>query len=208
MTSATARVRLSPAASMVLERLSTRMGRPKSSVLEEALRVLDEKTFAVDVQAGYRRLQADEEAWKDYLADTEIWDRLATPVLNCPVKALQPSAQVLQREARQLAASPHVGLGVQLLQVGCYDAFAQFQALVHLLQQGPDLPQRVGGILRFAQFYQDRGQPPAGEGEDLSVSPRSKSPKGRAECRSVRRDKPASRGTSDGKPYAIHQEQA
>lgn len=79
MTSATARVRLSPAASMVLERLSTRMGRPKSSVLEEALRVLDEKTFAIDVQAGYRRLQADEEAWKDYLADTEIWDRLATP---------------------------------------------------------------------------------------------------------------------------------
>lgn len=77
MITATSNVRISPLAAVALDKLSERLGKSKSGVVEEALRVLEAQTFAADVQEAYRKLRADDVAWKDYTEEVAVWDRLA-----------------------------------------------------------------------------------------------------------------------------------
>ncbi len=77
MANATSNVRISRDAAVVLEQLTARLGRSKAGVVEQALRVLDETTFAAEVHDAYLRLRADTEAWRAYSDESDSWDRLA-----------------------------------------------------------------------------------------------------------------------------------
>lgn len=70
-------VRISPTASSVLQRLTKRLGRSKSSIVEQALRVLEAQTFAAQVRDSYAKLRQDDHAWKEYMDEVASWDSLA-----------------------------------------------------------------------------------------------------------------------------------
>ncbi|MBY0503468.1 MAG: hypothetical protein K2X03_06155 [Bryobacteraceae bacterium] len=77
MAEVTSNVRISPNASVVLQRLTQRLGRSKSGVVEEALQVLEAQTFAAEVREAYAKLRRDEGAWKDYMDEVAVWDGLS-----------------------------------------------------------------------------------------------------------------------------------
>ncbi len=78
MAEVSSNVRISRNANVVLERLSERLGRSKSGVVEEALQVLEAQTFAADVREAYAHLRQDEDAWKEYMEEVAVWDRLSS----------------------------------------------------------------------------------------------------------------------------------
>ena len=77
MAEVSSNVRISRSASVVLERLTERLGRSKSGVVEEALQVLEAQTFAAEVRESYALLRQDEGAWKEYMDEVAVWDRLS-----------------------------------------------------------------------------------------------------------------------------------
>ena len=78
MAEVSSNVRISRSAGVVLERLSERLGRSKSGVVEEALQVLEAQTFATDVREAYALLRQDEASWKEYMDEVAVWDRLSS----------------------------------------------------------------------------------------------------------------------------------
>ena len=78
MAEVSSNVRISRSAGVVLERLSERLGRSKSGVVEEALQVLEAQTFATDVREAYALLRQDETSWKEYMDEVAVWDRLSS----------------------------------------------------------------------------------------------------------------------------------
>ena len=77
MAEVSSNVRISRSVGVVLERLSERLGRSKSGVVEEALQVLEAQTFAADVREAYALLRRDEASWKEYMDEVAVWDRLS-----------------------------------------------------------------------------------------------------------------------------------
>ena len=78
MAEVSSNVRISRSVGVVLERLSERLGRSKSGVVEEALQVLEAQTFATDVREAYALLRQDETSWKEYMDEVAVWDRLSS----------------------------------------------------------------------------------------------------------------------------------
>lgn len=77
MAEVSSNVRISRSAGVVLERLTERLGRSKSGVVEDALQVLEAQTFAADIREAYALLRQDEGAWKEYMDEVALWDRLS-----------------------------------------------------------------------------------------------------------------------------------
>ncbi len=77
MSDVSSSVRISRSASALLERLTQRLGRSKSGVVEEALQVLEAQSFAAEVREAYAQLRQDEGAWKAYMDEVAVWDRLS-----------------------------------------------------------------------------------------------------------------------------------
>lgn len=45
----------------------------QAAVVEEALDALEQRNFWNAVDAGYQRLQADDDEWSDYVAERDEW---------------------------------------------------------------------------------------------------------------------------------------
>ena len=92
-------VRITAAANALLTALAGKTGKPKSQILEEALRDWEERTFWADVQ---RAFAAGPEA-DELRAERELWDRTASDGFS-PVEAPPPA-----RRPRPSELEPQLG---------------------------------------------------------------------------------------------------
>ena len=70
-------VRISPTANAILARLTAQMGNSKSSVVEAALAAFEASQFEKQVARAYAELRQNESAWRDYMNEVGVWDKLA-----------------------------------------------------------------------------------------------------------------------------------
>jgi predicted DNA-binding protein len=57
-----------------LKEMSGMLGKPASTVLQEAIRQYRTKVFLEEVNRAYSRLRKDEKAWAEYMREIEEWD--------------------------------------------------------------------------------------------------------------------------------------
>jgi predicted transcriptional regulator len=57
-----------------LRRLAAEEGRPMGQVIDALLDDFEKRRFFAGLAEDFARLQADPEAWADYLAETSAWD--------------------------------------------------------------------------------------------------------------------------------------
>ena len=55
--------------------IAKREGKPMQTVLDEAIGHYQREKFLDEVNAAYARLHTDPKAWKEELAERQIWDR-------------------------------------------------------------------------------------------------------------------------------------
>ena len=67
-------VRISPHAKAMLRELHEREGKPMRSVLDQVIERYRREVFFRELDAGYGKLQANSEAWKEELAERREWD--------------------------------------------------------------------------------------------------------------------------------------
>ena len=72
-----ASVRITPAAHHRLNHLASKLRRPKSQLIEEALEILEEHVFWREVQDAFARGEP-----KEMRAERELWDSTATDGLT------------------------------------------------------------------------------------------------------------------------------
>jgi predicted transcriptional regulator len=68
-------IRISSRSKTALQELAKRQGKPMQAVLDEAIECYQRDKFLDEVNAAYGRLRADPKAWKEELAERQIWDR-------------------------------------------------------------------------------------------------------------------------------------
>ena len=67
-------IRISAHAKATLRELARHEGKPMQSVLDEAIDHYQRERFLDEANAAYARLKSDPEAWKEELAERELWD--------------------------------------------------------------------------------------------------------------------------------------
>jgi len=80
MSNATSSVRITPTAYNLLNRLSGKLRRPKSQLIEEALEILEEHVFWQDVQDAFasgesNEMRTERELWDSATNDGLVGDR-------------------------------------------------------------------------------------------------------------------------------------
>jgi predicted transcriptional regulator len=65
-----------------LRHLADQQDRPMSSIAEEAVRAYEKEQRWRAAEAAMARLQADPEAWADYMAESAAWDGALTDGLD------------------------------------------------------------------------------------------------------------------------------
>ena len=68
-------IRISSRSKAALRELAKRQGKPMQAVLDEAIECYQREKFLDEVNAAYGRLRGDPKAWKEELAERQIWDR-------------------------------------------------------------------------------------------------------------------------------------
>ena len=67
-------IRISPKAKATARDLAKREGTPMQAVLDEAVERYQCEKFLDEANAAYARLQADPDAWKQELAERQLWE--------------------------------------------------------------------------------------------------------------------------------------
>jgi predicted transcriptional regulator len=68
-------IRISPRSKAALKEIAKREGKPMQAVLDEAIGHYQREKFLDEVNAAYARLRTDPKAWKEELAERQIWDQ-------------------------------------------------------------------------------------------------------------------------------------
>jgi predicted DNA-binding protein len=68
-------IRISPRSKATLKEIAKREGKPMQAVLDEAIGHYQREKFLDEVNAAYARLRTDPKAWKEELAERQVWDR-------------------------------------------------------------------------------------------------------------------------------------
>lgn len=71
-------VRISKNTHEVLRSLSNTEGKPMQDIIEKAIDDYRRKAFLKGLSNDYRMLRTDAEAWKEYAAETALWDNTLT----------------------------------------------------------------------------------------------------------------------------------
>ena len=77
MSNATSSVRITPTANELLDQLSSMLSQPKAQIVEEALRLLEERIFWSEVQQAFAAPESEEMRAERLLWDTTVSDGLA-----------------------------------------------------------------------------------------------------------------------------------
>jgi predicted DNA-binding protein len=67
-------IRISPDTKAALQDLAKREGKPMQAVLDEAVERYRRDRLLDEANAAYARLQADPDAWKEELAERQLWE--------------------------------------------------------------------------------------------------------------------------------------
>ena len=70
-------VRISPSANATLARLVEQLGDSKSGIVEAALAAFEAQLFARQVGAAYSELRDNAPAWREYMNEVAVWDKLS-----------------------------------------------------------------------------------------------------------------------------------
>jgi len=61
--------KISPQSALILNRLQKRFHRPKTALIDQALKNYEKQLLLEEINEGYARLKADKEAWKEELRE-------------------------------------------------------------------------------------------------------------------------------------------
>jgi predicted transcriptional regulator len=73
-------VRVSEKAKMRLQRLCKSVHKSQVTLIDEALEVYERQKFLEAIDAGYRALREDKEAWTAHMRDVSAWDHASSPL--------------------------------------------------------------------------------------------------------------------------------
>jgi hypothetical protein len=67
-------IRISARSKAALRELSRQEGKPMQTVLDDAIERYRRDVFFRELDEGYARLQSNPEAWREELAERQLWD--------------------------------------------------------------------------------------------------------------------------------------
>jgi hypothetical protein len=86
-------IRVPPATHHKLQELARKEDRSMGEIVTDLVTRYEDEQFWTSYQEGYRRLRADPDAWKDYVAELEAWDAMPNEVLDAEEPYFTPAEE-------------------------------------------------------------------------------------------------------------------